>query len=368
MDDMLSVLKQMQDSFPETPDGKKAWAVSGCLADAGWNTFSLSAAEAFIGFRKLDNYGLLGTYTYDVEHYLNAMEEADSPTWQLFRFWNKAYQMGILDPDSVTMKYDQWEEKIKAGQVYYVPFGWFATVPILNEEGKTFLPLKFENFANDAFTCSAAYSQGQLAYAISKRCQHPERAMELLNYAWSYEGAYTFGNGIQGVDWDIVDGKPQLLDAHVQDLRAGRVELPLFSAFVGPLMDERTGTPINLMNTVEYFSKYQSTGLVKEYCDFYGISAPIENYTGAKYHTWDEAWERGVEAFSGDLKEIDNRVQEYVLTNIPKMVLAESDEEFEAMRVKFMEDIYAMGAQQLYDFRKPNYEATVKEVMAMMAK
>ena len=368
MDQMLDVLKQMQDAYPETEDGKKVYAVSGCLADPGWNTFSLSSAEAFIGFRKLDNYGLVGTNIYDVTGYINAMENADSPTWQLFQYWNKAYQMGILDPECVTMKYDQWVEKIQAGQVLYAPFSWFATVPVMNDPNKTFLPVTFENFENDSFTCSDAYTPGADPYAISKKCKYPERAMELLNYAWSYEGSYLFQNGVQGENWDIIDGEPQYLDAYVQGLNDGTAEAVLFGSFFGPFMNEDTNQPIALSKTASYFEKYKCTGVVKEYCDQYGITAPVQNYTKAGYHIWDEAWQKGLQAYTGDLKEIDSRIQDYVLTNIPKMVLAETDEEFETMRLKFMEDINAMGAQELYESRIEDYQNTVKEVLEMQNK
>lgn len=365
MDQMLDVLKQMQDAYPETEDGKKVYAVSGCLADPGWNTFSLSSAEAFIGFRKLDNYGLVGTNIYDVTDYINAMENADSPTWQLFQYWNKAYQMGILDPECVTMKYDQWVEKIQAGQVLYAPFSWFATVPVMNDPNKTFLPVTFENFENDSFTCSYAYTPGADPYAISRKCKYPERAMELLNYAWSYEGSYLFQNGVQGENWDIIDGEPQYLDAYVQELNDGTAEAVLFGSFFGPFMNEDTNQPIALSKTAAYFEKYKCTGVVKEYCDQYGITAPVQNYTKASYHIWDEAWQKGLQAYTGDLKETDSRIQDYVLTNIPKMVLAETDEEFETMRLKFMEDINDMGAQELYESRIEDYQNTVKEVLEM---
>ena len=68
------------------------------------------------------------------------------------------------------------------------------------------------------------------------------------------------------------------------------------------------------------------------------------------------------------MKETDSRIQDYVLTNIPKMVLAETDEEFETMRLKFMEDINAMGAQELYESRIEDYQNTVKEVLEMQNK
>ena len=192
--------------------------------------------------------------------------------------------------------------------------------------------------------------------------------MELLNYAWSYEGSYLFQNGVQGENWDIIDGEPQYLDAYVQGLNDGTAEAVLFGSFFGPFMNEDTNQPIALSKTASYFEKYKCTGVVKEYCDQYGITAPVQNYTKASYHIWDEAWQKGLQAYTGDLKETDSRIQDYVLTNIPKMVLAETDEEFETMRLKFMEDINAMGAQELYESRIEDYQNTVKEVLEMQNK
>lgn len=362
-DALLDVLKQMQDAYPETEDGKKVYAISGCLADAGWNTYSLSAAEAFIGFRKVDKYGLAGVNTYDPTNYINAMADKDSPTWRLFRFFNKAYQMGILDPECATMKYDQWVEKINAGQVLYQPFNWLASENIMGDPDKVFLPVTFENFENDAFTCSYVYTSGAKQYAITSRCEHPERAMQLFNYAWSYEGAYTFVNGVQGEGWDYVDGEPQVLDSYVQGRNDGSIEAPLFSSFFGPFMNEDLNQPIALFRSTEYFQKYTCTDAVQEYCDFYDIDAPIENFNTAKYHTWDEGYEKILPAYTGELSDIDASVQDYVLVNLPKIVLAESDEEFEQMRESFMNDINAMGADKLIEERAQYYHDTVSGML-----
>jgi hypothetical protein len=365
MDALLDVLRQMQDAYPETEDGKKVYAISGFLADAAWNTFSLTAAEAFIGFRKLDMYGLAGAYTREPEVMFNAMDGADAPTWQLARYFNKAYQMGILDPETVTMKFDQWWEKVVAGQVLYAPLG-VQGVTIMNDVEKAFLPVKFNEFVNDSFTCSYVYSNGASPYAITASCKAPERAMQLLNLAWSYEGAYTFVNGVEGDTWDMAGGTPTLKPDYVAALDAGNRAAPLFGTFCGPLMDEERGAPINLMNGIGYFKTHRQTGLVKDYCEFYGVDAPIENYLSAKYHTWNEAYDRGVTAYTGDLKEKDNRVQEYVLTNIPRLVVAESDEQFEAMRQQFMDEVYRLGAQELLDYRTPLYAELLSGVGAII--
>lgn len=56
-------------------------------------------------------------------------------------------------------------------------------------------------------------------------------------------------------------------------------------------------------------------------------------------------------------------MQDYVLVNLPKIVLAESDEEFEQMREQFMADINAMGAEQLIEERADYYHDTVSGML-----
>ena len=355
MDDLLNVLKQMQDAYPETEDGKKVYAISGCLADPAWNTFSMTAAESFIGFRKF-GYGLVGINTYNPTELINAMETEDSPTWRLFKFYNRAYQMGILDPDALTMKYDQWIEKASAGQVLYSPLD-FSQQVVMNDSSKFFMPVPFETYENDSFTSSYNYAAGNFTYAISKKCEHPEKAMELLNFAWSYEGASLFVNGVQGETWDIVDGEPQMLEEYVQAVRDGTEDSVLFPAFFGPFMNEDTDQPINLTKTSAYFEKYVSTDAAKEYCEMYDVASPIENFTKAKNHVYHVAWDSAYKKENDDMETIDNNIQLYFLTNIPKVVAAETDEEFEEMRQTIMNDIDAMGAQELIESLEETYNA-----------
>lgn len=353
MDDLLNVLKQMQDAYPQTEDGKKVYAISGCLADPAWNTFSMTAAEAFIGFRKF-GYGLVGVNTNNPEELINAMETEDSPTWKLFEFYNKAYQMGILDPDALTMKYDQWVEKAKAGQVLYSPLDFSGQV-VMNDSSKLFMPVPFETYQNNSFTSSYDYMSGNFTYAISKKCENPEKAMELLNFAWSYEGASLFVNGVQGETWDIVDGEPQLLEEYVNGIKEGTTEGVLFPTFFGPYMNEETNQPINLMKTSTYFETYVSNDAAKEYCEKYGVSSPIENFTKVENHVYNVVWDSLYKKETDEMENIDNNIQLYFLTNIPKVVVAENDEQFAEMRQKIMDDINDMGAQELVESVKKTY-------------
>lgn len=85
--------------------------------------------------------------------------------------------------------------KTCVGQVLYSPPD-FSQQVIMNDTNKFFLPVPFENYEKDSFTSSYNYAAGNFTYAISKKCANPQKAMELINFAWSYEGASMFANGV----------------------------------------------------------------------------------------------------------------------------------------------------------------------------
>lgn len=368
MDGLLDVLKQMQDAYPETEDGRKVYAISGSLADGAWNNWSLTAIEAAFGVRRVHTSGLAYISTSDPTKLINGFEGEDAPVWRQFRLFNKAYQMGILDPDSATMKHDQFNEKITAGQVLYTPFNAMS-VDVEDDPEKYFLPVPLENFENDSFTCSYSNAGGQFGYAISKSCKYPERAMELLDYIWSEEGAYLFANGsLQGENWDVVDGKPQLLESYVEAREAGTVEAPLFYNFIGEYVNQKTGEPYRLNATDAYYSKYLSDEHASAYCEKYDVLSPLENFTKAEYYLWDTARQKAMPNLEGELKDKADILKEYCLRNLTRMVFAESDEEFEQMRQQFMKDIEELGAQEIYEFLEEGYNSTAQEISGYLDK
>lgn len=362
IDDLLNVLKQMQDAYPETEDGRKVYAISGSLGDGAWNNWSLTAIEAAIGVRRVHNGGLVYLSTADPTQIINGYEGEDAPTWRLFKLFNKAYQMGILDPDAATMMHDQYWEKLMTGTALYCPFD--LTGAYVNEDpGQYFLPVAFSQFENDSFTCSYANSAGQFNYAISATCKNPEKAIELLDFIWSAEGAYLFANGSeQGGNWDLVDGQPQLKAEYVEGVNAGTIEGPLFANFIGEYVNPETGTPYNLTATDYYYNEYRTTDATKAYCEKYGVDSPLENFTKAEHYVFDTAWQLALPTLEGELKDKSDAIQEYALTYLTKMVYAKSDAEFEAMRQEFLKTVNEMGAQEVFAFYAENYGARAAEM------
>ena len=75
----------------------------------------------------------------------------------------------------------------------------------------TLLPGEFPYTSSIYGSLTPAGWQGTDARAISASCKNPDRAMQLLNYFDSDEGGRLISCGVKGVDWDVVDGVPQLI-------------------------------------------------------------------------------------------------------------------------------------------------------------
>ena len=59
--------------------------------------------------------------------------------------------------------------------------------------------------------------QAANALVISANCEYPERAMELIEFMTSDEGARLVRTGVPGEDWDVVDGEPELIGKRLEN-------------------------------------------------------------------------------------------------------------------------------------------------------
>ncbi|WP_462414995.1 type 2 periplasmic-binding domain-containing protein, partial [Eisenbergiella tayi] len=118
-DDYLDVLKQMQDYARENDlaEGKEIYAIS------GWNDWGLwpwwLANVREMGWQDLSNGAIINKATEEVD--LNYHTDA---FWESLKFYNKAYNLGILDPEAFTMKNDQFWDKCNNGQVLMAYASW----------------------------------------------------------------------------------------------------------------------------------------------------------------------------------------------------------------------------------------------------
>lgn len=355
-DDLLNVLKQMQDKFPTASNGKKAYALSGFFGDWG-------NAMPYYYF-SINLNGWPDPLSVDVSNPDKIITSIDpqNPLYLAAEFINKANKMRIFDPDSVSMKFEQYKEKMAQGRIYCDVASW-SSVDVYNpaaiKEGhpeRGFEPLYGWN--DNKPSAYAANKLGYTGYCITKNCKKPERAMDLLDFLYTYEGAELILNGIEGKHWKMVDGKPQVMEEVINGeksdpdfrLKSGAGKYGNAVGFDWTAMDPR-GFPVNFKATIDYV-KMSLTPIDKDYCKTFNLEAPYQPWLVKPENVYPDNTFLISAVTDPELKQIYSKQTDYFSNNYTKLFFAK---DFPAARDKFIADLKAMGYDKYINYYVKKY-------------
>jgi putative aldouronate transport system substrate-binding protein len=133
---------------------------------------------------------------------------------EFYRWLNRMNSEGILDPESFTQKEDVWKAKIAAGRVLGISYpNWGygdARSSLINdnmpERTYAYLPVTINENYKASSLMDPGFSGGW-GIAISSSCKDPERAFEFLDWFCSEEAQKLVNWGIEGANYQIIDGK-----------------------------------------------------------------------------------------------------------------------------------------------------------------
>ncbi|SEO94343.1 extracellular solute-binding protein [Paenibacillus sp. OV219] len=361
IDDMVNVLSDMVAKHPKTADGKKVY---GTAIWNDWGTWGLSSMGLMIN----DGSPVVNNYT----------DTAKSGIWATSEFMYKAKQKGILDPDAFTAKYDDIVTKASQGTL----LNTIATWPFQNvnaellkqgpDKGYMTLPLDW-GFAWAAGNTIAGWADR--GWAISANCKDPQRAMDLINYLSSEQGSRLMESGIQGVHWDMVDGKPQMKPETVELSKAGgdawkKTGIGMMANQQG-LSDDTVlsdGGPVNLFNTPEVFTT-KLNSLNKDYSDYYGVPYPAAAYK--KYedsgqvkslNSMPQDVQAAMPQVPDDMKRIQTKLDDLITKGIPDIVLhAKNDADYKGRQQKLIDKLNKAGADEFYQWQLKAFDDTNKK-------
>lgn len=219
-DELLAALKQMVEKFPVADDGKKAYGMGLWFGDSWAWAMVEKVYYGSEGWQSVDGYNWINRNTgYDKKY---GFLEPEEPRYKGLRFFNKAWKMGLVDPDTAVLKWAQYMEKAKAGRYYYGTDPW-TTRDFYNPEAvkngqpeKGFMPIYDWAEKSSKLSVFQKRDAGNDKYFITKNCKTPERAMDLLDFFYSEDGVRLLLNGIEGQHYEIVDGKPKLTASYVE--------------------------------------------------------------------------------------------------------------------------------------------------------
>ena len=355
MNSFLDVLKQMQDAYPQTPDGQSVYAVSGWFGASGsWGEWCVNAP--FDGPQGVSG-GTNPVFMYIDETSLSPVDnyrEDGSPFWQRIEWYYKANQMGILDPDAWTMEQDNWIQKVEDGRILFIQPGWEPSQrnPIL--ESKFGSDVGFVSLP--PFPDAKAYQYqswnigGERLYSIPTYANDAVkiRAMAILNWQASEEGALVGNNGPEGLAWEVQNGKAvvtqddyRVAGQYDNDMRLkyGANVYHHFKGYADATFMPSYGAPANLRFDPDSVLA-GTTSYELEALDYYGAKAfNDENYFGRVYNLNMFPLVAAIPTLPEDLMRARTALNDVVYKYRFAMILAKDDAEFASLKAEFLAEI-----------------------------
>ena len=359
-DEWVDFLKKAKEQNPTTPDGEETIGIAAPFGES-WGM----AGIAPILYEKGEGIQISnGSIFWDAgkEKYVDMFTHPD--TKESFQFFNKLYREGLLDEESFTDKWDQFMEKVKSGRALSA---WYA-VWASGEANNAF---KEKGWDDMAYITMPVQSNGQVergeknlimtqltrpfdTIAITKNAKYPERILEVVDFCSSEEGQILLQSGIEGVHYNVVDGKRVATDEFINGvlngkdytLHEGIGMMSIFgtAASTSPVDNQ----PYALANT-EAVLKKSRLPRVNEAYEKLGWEKPISWWEDhAKWVTVGLASGIGLEQ-SSEEGTLEAKLADFRVKNSAALIMAGSDDEFEALYNKLVEQYNKMNPQIVVD-------------------
>ncbi len=231
LDDLLPILKQMQEAVPNGDTGNTTYAFS-FFRD--WDGNLMNNAKQPACLYGYDEIGFVLSKA-DGSDYQSILDEK-SFYMKVLKLYFDANQLGLVDPDSTTQNYESVFEKYSNGDILFSIWPWLgqsAYNTLTNkEEGKGFVLVPIEDMQIFSYGCNPM-GNAKTVIAIGNNAKDPQRLADFIDWLYSPEGIMVNGAqlsggmaGPEGLTWEIVDGEPVLTEFGVQALMNGEVEVP----------------------------------------------------------------------------------------------------------------------------------------------
>ena len=230
MEDLLPVLKKMQEAVPTSDSGKKTYGFS-LFKD--WDGNLMVNAKVLPAMYGYDEIGFVLAKADGSDY--KSFIESDSPYIRSLKFLFEANQMGLVDPESTTQNYDQVFTKYQDGQILYSQYAWLGQSAYNTEanqaEGKGYMLAEIKDQKIFSYGCQINGSSNN-CIMIGSKAEDPQRLADFIDWLYSPEGimvscAQTSSTcGPEGLTWEMKDGKPVLTEFGKKALSGEEIEVP----------------------------------------------------------------------------------------------------------------------------------------------
>ena len=366
-DDYLTALKKMQELEPKNKDDKNTYGIT---LWKDWDNYSMFMATELgptLGIDCGDQLGQLPFLQVDFTNGKTANTlDSDSQYMQALKFYYKANQMGLVDPDSLTQTYDTAKAKLIEGRVFFSWWSWFNdaynTIDNTNADSPTgFAPVLP---ANAKMLISGENVIGNpYPIAIGSATKNLDACLKYVDFMYSIDGLQEMFNGAEGTTWNMgSNGKPALTDEAWKYVNDMNLELSdggkwgdgtrvlgfngLSLAFINPKAQE----PINyqLWESTKKHNIENQTKLQKDWTSVSGYQYTIDYVKGKNLYTEMPLAKSLITPMTDEISSAAARIGDIVKVNSWKMVFAKNDAEFESLYNDMITKAEGLGLKDVY--------------------
>lgn len=206
LDEYEKMIKDYMAAHPKTEDGADTIGLSLAVSDWHW-LITLGNPSGYIAEGAPDN----GQWLVD-ENYNATYKFRSEKVREYFKWLNRMYNEGVLDPEFATQTYDDYIAKIASGRVLGLldtDWDYADGEKILKSDGKfdkTYcgLPVTMDKDTKAPSLMPSGLATGQ-GVGITTSCKDPVAAIKFLDYICSDEGQVLVNWGIEGTNYQIDD-------------------------------------------------------------------------------------------------------------------------------------------------------------------
>ncbi|MGN1203457.1 MAG: ABC transporter substrate-binding protein, partial [Lachnospiraceae bacterium] len=196
LEDLLPVLKQMQELMPVSESGNPTYAFS-FFKD--WDGNLMNNAKQPACLYGYDECGFILARADGSDY--QSLIDSDSQYMRVLKFYYDANQLGLVDPDSPTQNYDSVFQKYQDGDIIFCIWPWLsqsAYNTLTNKEaGKGFMLAPIGDMQIYSYGCRPM-GNDQEVICIGSNAKDPERLADFIDWLYSEEGIFTNSAQVSG--------------------------------------------------------------------------------------------------------------------------------------------------------------------------
>jgi len=202
LDDLLNTLKEMQDAHPTNEAGDKAYGMT------LWKDWDGTSIENVNQLTKWYGQEVNGSVLIGSDNSISPLTDKEGAYYKMLKFFFKANQLGIIDPDSATQDWNSACDKMKQKRTYLVWNNWmqgFTNSPETGEKGANYMGMPLADMT--VFQTSDTYYGSGRVFGIGSQVSDENRARILEFFDWlaSPEGLTTQHIGTEGIIYTVND-------------------------------------------------------------------------------------------------------------------------------------------------------------------